>query len=200
MPVNTKLPTANRPFARTQWANCFTLCCRAVGLEARLAVDLLDHIWCAASGSLARPGHSVVLAPMPVAWWTLGQWCKPLHQGLGLGSSPACLAERCSRAACPPRRTEVWSEAQQRWVHLDPCEAAYDRPKLYEVGGWGAGQQRARETGRWSWNAPLTTTAWHAWPVPLNPDAPRMLAQSLLLSHLTQFQPCRLGGASGSTT
>ena len=22
----------------------------------------------------------------------------------------------------------------QRWVHLDPCEAAYDTPHLYEVG------------------------------------------------------------------
>lgn len=27
----------------------------------------------------------------------------------------------------------MWSEAQQRWVHLDPCEAAYDKPLLYEV-------------------------------------------------------------------
>ena len=27
----------------------------------------------------------------------------------------------------------MWSEAQQRWVHLDACEAAYDKPLLYEV-------------------------------------------------------------------
>ena len=28
---------------------------------------------------------------------------------------------------------EYWSEAQQRWVHLDPCEGAFDKPLLYEV-------------------------------------------------------------------
>ena len=28
-----------------EWANCFTLCCIAVGLKARLAVDFTDHIW-----------------------------------------------------------------------------------------------------------------------------------------------------------
>ena len=32
--------------------------------------------------------------------------------------------------------TEVWIEAEQRWVHMDPCENAYDAPKMYER-GWG---------------------------------------------------------------
>ena len=39
--------------------------------------------------------------------------------------------------------TEFYSEMEQRWIHMDACENAFDKPHLYEA-RFGINQQQAQ--------------------------------------------------------
>lgn len=73
-----------------EWANCFTLCLKALGFDARYVLDSTDHVWCEI-------------------------WVDDNAE-----------EEQGSSSARP----------RGRYVHMDPCENAWDSPLVYEK-GWG---------------------------------------------------------------
>ncbi|XP_070777834.1 peptide-N(4)-(N-acetyl-beta-glucosaminyl)asparagine amidase [Enoplosus armatus] len=175
--LSTRFPRYNNPEKLLEtrrgrcgeWANCFTLCCRAVGLEARYIWDSTDHVW-----------------------------------------------------------TEIYSAAQRRWLHCDPCEDACDKPLLYEV-GWGkklayvlafSKDQVVDVTWRYSWKHPEVlsrrTRVQEAWLLhtinglnasrqqSLSPDRKKELTERLLVE-LVEFisppkkKPGELGGRNSGS-
>ncbi|ORY91045.1 hypothetical protein BCR43DRAFT_498404 [Syncephalastrum racemosum] len=91
-----------------EWANCFTLCCRAIGSEARLVLDKTDHVWTEIYSENKQrwvhcdPAEEAFDQPM---LYTVG-WGKKLTY---------CIGFSCDEAVDVTKRyTKDWSQVLER--------------------------------------------------------------------------------------
>lgn len=120
--LETRFPRYNAciTLARTrigrcgEWANLFTGICRALGLDARLVMDWTDHVRCLSLSLCMCHAYRLRIA-------------RALIVPGGRGGKSRCLS-------LAQVWTEVYLPSEERYVHLDPCEASLDQPLLYEKG------------------------------------------------------------------
>lgn len=123
-----------------EWANAFTLCCRCGGAAGR-RVGQATVGWVEGRGE-----DSAVVSPVFLRGAVAERRWQPPHPPTHPPHPPAYrraagLEARLAVDVGDHVWTEAWSPSQGRWVHLDPCEAACDRPLLYEVCGARQAQQ-----------------------------------------------------------
>jgi peptide-N4-(N-acetyl-beta-glucosaminyl)asparagine amidase len=87
-----------------EWANVFSMLCRAVGSRVRWVWNSEDHV--------------------------------SLTSALGYFYPPMFICLNFNLLMMSQVFTEVFSEHVGRWVHVDACEEAFDKPRLYTE-GWG---------------------------------------------------------------
>ena len=118
----SRFPRLNNPAALLdskigrcgEWANCFTLCCLAMGFEARHVHDWTDHVWTEV-------------------------FIEEDEKTSSIGSSSSSSSSFSSFSSDDDSQTALHKAAgivKGRWIHVDSCEASIDAPLLYE-GGWG---------------------------------------------------------------
>lgn len=93
-----------------EYANCFTFLCRCLGYEARLVLATFDHVWTEVNSYRFSFHFGFIAVTHTRTTTTIFDFFFLTIQW------------------------QVWSDAQKRWIHIDPSDNVIDAPLMYQHG------------------------------------------------------------------